>query len=93
MAIDPGVRDAYLGMLSGELDRRQDELGRVREQLKTGRLEQAAVAALPPDTTATLRTAAIIGKIDVIALQTRLDTLIAETDAIKALVAAAKGAA
>lgn len=92
MSVDPGVLDAYLTTLQAEVDQRQDELGQVGEQLKTATLEQAAIAQLPKDTSDALAAAAVTGRLDAKALQTKRDELRTEIQAIRDLAAAAKGA-
>lgn len=93
MATDPGVVDAYLTVLKGEIDRRETELGQVTEQLKTAKLEDIALAALAPETASTLAAANVTGRLDCDALMQKRDQLRAEIDAIRDLRAAAKGAA
>lgn len=93
MPVDPGVVDAYLTALQGELDRRESELGQLVEQLKTAKLEQVALAALPADIVATLVTASVTGRLDAAGLALKRDQLRTEIQAIRLLKTAAKGAA
>lgn len=93
MATDPGVVDAYLTALQSELDRRQAELGQLREQLKAAKLEQVALALLQTADSQLLATAGIAPRLDGAALSARANQLLSEIAAIRNLAAAVKGAA
>lgn len=90
MATQAEIRDQYLKRLRDEIQRRKEELDRLRGRLRLARLEDDAQATLTPEDVAILRSAALIDKDDASMVQASISDLQTQIDALQRLIDAAR---
>lgn len=90
MAVDEGTRDLLIGALKPEIEKRQAELDKLREDKRLAQIEDLAQQSLSPADNALLNEAGIVDKRDLTIIQARIDRLQLELDAIRNYRAALK---
>jgi ribosomal protein L29 len=93
MATKAEIRDQYLKRLRDEIQRRKEELDRLRGRLRLAQLEDDAQATLTPEDVAILRSAALIDKDDASTVQASISDLQTQIDALQRLIDAARAVA
>lgn len=92
MAVDEGVRDAYLTALRGERERLRGEIDQLRVTIERAKLEDQAQAVLPAEQQTILRDAGLLDAEDVTILTARRQELTLQRQALIALINAVQGA-
>lgn len=83
MAVDPGLKETYLAKITDLIQGSKDRLDRVHELEQIAQFEKAALAGLTAGDAAAVTATALVGKIDLAALQTEETQLAVRVTALQ----------